>query len=184
MGQASVCTCNESKISPGQADDEIGSTRQVFDAPVAAGPERVTVTYFEEFEPALEPPVVRELSTTPAKERVDAIMVAKDVMEPATKDGLEPVAEHTSEPQLELTFVREGKDPKVVRFEKLPIGLDFLKRMPLAVRTVKPGSFAAACGVESGWVLAAINGQDIRTMAVVEAMQLIKASGQALAPAM
>eukprot|EP00401_Gymnodinium_catenatum_P054929 CAMPEP_0117511760 /NCGR_PEP_ID=MMETSP0784-20121206/28676_1 /TAXON_ID=39447 /ORGANISM="" /LENGTH=201 /DNA_ID=CAMNT_0005307447 /DNA_START=141 /DNA_END=746 /DNA_ORIENTATION=+ len=200
MGQAAVCGCSESKIGPGQVDDERESNRQVFDGPATAGPAAMSPAHAAKLDPTvslynstedmgetLEP----EQATTPAKEPFDASMAAKDAVEPAAedaiepaaKDAIEPVAEHTVETQVEFTFVNAGEGPKVVVFREKPIGLEFTKKTPLTVKKVKPGSFAAASGVEIGWVLTAVNGQDISSMATVVSMQLILVSCEVLAPA-
>jgi len=62
--------------------------------------------------------------------------------------------------------------------KKPPLGMDFTMTSPVTVRRVTPGGYAADLGVQQGWSLASINGDNVESMAATETFsKLSKAAG-------
>mmetsp|Transcript_79621 Transcript_79621/g.234156 ORF Transcript_79621/g.234156 Transcript_79621/m.234156 type:complete len:149 (-) Transcript_79621:148-594(-) len=66
--------------------------------------------------------------------------------------------------RLFLTFQKpSGEDIEVVVTRK-PLGVDFKKKMPLQVKTVRPKSIGAELNIEEGWTISKVNGEDIQAL--------------------
>ncbi|CAE7032106.1 tetA [Symbiodinium natans] len=84
----------------------------------------------------------------------------KETREPATWDP--PVEDPPVEEEgVSLTFLLPDKSAKEVRFSQKPLGLDFMKSMPLTVKNVKSGSIAENLKVEKTWVITHVQGAEL-----------------------
>merc|ERR1712137_1291946 len=63
-----------------------------------------------------------------------------------------------------LLFRTSDGEAVAVTFPAKPVGLDFAKVMPLRVRAVGEGTIAQEKGVQIGWELEEINGQNVAAM--------------------
>lgn len=80
-------------------------------------------------------------------------------------------------PCLELVFNAEGKD-KIVQLYKRPLGAEFSKKAckeaKVLVTKVYPRSYAWGVGLEVGWALKAIDGEDMTTKKFHEVQMLLE----------
>lgn len=60
-----------------------------------------------------------------------------------------------------IVFATAGGETKEIFFAARPLGVLFYERAPLKITTVRPDSVAAEKSVEKGWMIVAINGQDV-----------------------
>eukprot|EP00929_Paragymnodinium_shiwhaense_P042094 TRINITY_DN21847_c0_g1_i3.p1 TRINITY_DN21847_c0_g1~~TRINITY_DN21847_c0_g1_i3.p1 ORF type:complete len:1591 (-),score=438.08 TRINITY_DN21847_c0_g1_i3:228-5000(-) len=76
---------------------------------------------------------------------------------------------------LQLSFRDEGGNPRDVRFELKPLGMEFAasSELQLRVAVVKVGSVAESLGVAADWVLTAVDGADIIGMSRRDALRLV-----------
>mmetsp|Transcript_12947 Transcript_12947/g.34685 ORF Transcript_12947/g.34685 Transcript_12947/m.34685 type:complete len:174 (+) Transcript_12947:110-631(+) len=165
MGQASSCDCDDRNVPPEQVVEE--GARQIVDTVPSIDPEPVLSPQQDE-EPDPELELVRQSSTYDAKADLEWSGEPPDAAGPAAKDAVEP--------QAELIFARAGHDDKVVVFKQTPLGIDFHRKVPLVIKKVIPGGFADAMGLGSGWVLTAVNGEDIKSMEFDGAVRVIQAA--------
>jgi len=71
-------------------------------------------------------------------------------------------AERKKKAGMEVIFSAGGKPQQTIVFEKRPIGFDFHPgKVPIVVDTVIPGSYAQELGVQSGWAILKINGEEM-----------------------
>jgi len=64
-------------------------------------------------------------------------------------------------PALTISFQTPQQETKEVTFLKRPLGMDFARKNPTRVRSVLPGSLAADLGVETAWIIKAVNNEDV-----------------------
>jgi len=106
----------------------------------------------------------KETLGEPAKERVftKARTIALD-------------AEHA--PFVEMVFDAEGEE-KTVRVFKRPLGAEFSKRSlrPTKVSKVDYRSYAWNLGIEVGWVLKSVDGEDVIAKSFRQAQDMIRSS--------
>lgn len=106
----------------------------------------------------------KETLGEPAKERVftKARTIALD-------------AEHA--PFVEMVFDAEGEE-KTVRIFKRPLGAEFSKRSlrPTKVSKVDYQSYAWNLGIEVGWVLKSVDGEDVIAKSFRQAQDMIRSS--------
>ncbi|CAE8683815.1 unnamed protein product [Polarella glacialis] len=62
---------------------------------------------------------------------------------------------------VKIVFQLPDKSQKECIFTQRPLGLDFLKRVPLVVTLIHPLGFAHAAGVEKGWTIKFIAGEPV-----------------------
>merc|ERR1712050_358774 len=62
---------------------------------------------------------------------------------------------------LRMDFDTGGGDIKTFFFEKQPLGMELLNKLPIKVDTFKPDSYAKSCGVEIGWLITRVGDHDV-----------------------
>lgn len=115
-------------------------------AKIAALPHDVSLsTEFTDFSATPTPMVKRKITA-------DAVM---DQIEECDSKGVPACC-------VELTFDVEGTE-KTIELYKRPLGAEFSKKSsgPTKVTKVYPQSYAWGAGLEVGWVLKAIDGEDV-----------------------
>eukprot|EP00931_Biecheleriopsis_adriatica_P024233 TRINITY_DN15155_c0_g1_i1.p2 TRINITY_DN15155_c0_g1~~TRINITY_DN15155_c0_g1_i1.p2 ORF type:complete len:139 (+),score=22.07 TRINITY_DN15155_c0_g1_i1:87-503(+) len=65
----------------------------------------------------------------------------------------------TAEP-VTFTFSRPDGSTIDCSFKARPLGIDFVRKVPLVVKAVRPGTSAEKEGVQSGWKLLKVDGED------------------------
>merc|ERR1719198_913167 len=87
---------------------------------------------------------------------------------PALTDTPEPktLAELKSSPpgvrELKILFQVPGCDEeRLAVFVRRPLGLDFDKKAPITMKRVQTGGHGAELGVKPGWVVKAVNGENV-----------------------
>lgn len=86
-------------------------------------------------------------------------------------------------PQMLLTFWSPASDTRMtVAFGMRPLGIDFNKRIPITIKGVREGSWAAMNGVEVGQQLVAVDGQELSGMSIPELHHILMVKSQALPP--
>merc|ERR1719203_2003681 len=68
----------------------------------------------------------------------------------------------------------------VARFDQLPLGIDFHQRGAVCVKQVHPRSHAEVKGLQSGWLLLRVNGEDVSGMSLKQVSELIKETARLL----
>mmetsp|Transcript_23450 Transcript_23450/g.65682 ORF Transcript_23450/g.65682 Transcript_23450/m.65682 type:complete len:151 (-) Transcript_23450:201-653(-) len=107
--------------------------------------------------------------------------------EPATtgQDGLPGIDEETPAPdhpakggggELVFLFSRPDGSEREVKFTQRPLGMTFYMLKPLKVKSVTPESAAASQGVEEGWQLREVNGEDMVTGKAIEDIKQVISS--------
>lgn len=54
-----------------------------------------------------------------------------------------------------------GKGIRTFYFEKQPLGMELLNKLPIKVDTFKPDSYAKSCGVQLGWIITRVGDHDV-----------------------
>jgi len=54
-----------------------------------------------------------------------------------------------------------GRGIRTFYFEKQPLGMELLNKLPIKVDTFKPDSYAKACGVQLGWVITRVGDHEV-----------------------
>jgi len=54
-----------------------------------------------------------------------------------------------------------GKWIRTFFFEKQPLGMELLNKLPIRVDTFKPDSYAKSCGVQLGWIITRVGDHDV-----------------------
>merc|ERR1712050_386992 len=62
---------------------------------------------------------------------------------------------------LRMDFDSGGGEIKTFFFEKQPLGMELLNKLPIKVDTFKPDSYAKSCGVEIGWLITRVGDHDV-----------------------
>lgn len=88
--------------------------------------------------------------------------------------------EEEDEDTLRLDFLAAGDQPRTVIFETSKLGMTFNNQVPLVVTRVALGSAAKALGVERGWKLLRIAGQELEGLSWEDALDKLKAAAAAL----
>jgi hypothetical protein len=78
-------------------------------------------------------------------------------------------------PRLELVFEVDGEDRNVL-VDRRPLGAEFAKRSNGLARVSKvhPDSYASELGLEAGWILKCVDGEDVTLKTFQEAQDAIK----------
>lgn len=59
-----------------------------------------------------------------------------------------------------IGFLLPDDSQRSITFTRTPLGMDFAMHSPVEVKSIKPGSHAQELGVESGWAVISVNGND------------------------
>lgn len=54
-----------------------------------------------------------------------------------------------------------GRGVRTFYFEKQPLGMELLNRLPIRVDTLRPDSYARACGVQLGWAITRVGDHEV-----------------------
>jgi len=79
----------------------------------------------------------------------------------AAASQLPAVVVKDAAPPMRITFCLPDESTQELSFVKTPLGMDFKAKDPAVVRGVTADSHAAELGVQVGWVISAINGDDM-----------------------
>eukprot|EP00930_Biecheleria_cincta_P081699 TRINITY_DN7097_c0_g1_i2.p1 TRINITY_DN7097_c0_g1~~TRINITY_DN7097_c0_g1_i2.p1 ORF type:complete len:252 (-),score=58.39 TRINITY_DN7097_c0_g1_i2:101-856(-) len=85
----------------------------------------------------------------------------------------DPAAVEEQVPSLPLGFTDPNGVDYDVRATSVPLGLDFTRTMPCKVKRVKPGGHGESLGVQEGWMLRAVDGEDVSLLSGYDIMTLI-----------
>mmetsp|Transcript_52489 Transcript_52489/g.97177 ORF Transcript_52489/g.97177 Transcript_52489/m.97177 type:complete len:160 (-) Transcript_52489:107-586(-) len=106
------------------------------------------------FQPALVSPVPRVDDNGSKSFQLELV---EDVKQQIAEDR-----DQLTKPLLEVIFATPEGTEKRVFFEQKPLGMDFRTGgFPITIQRVKGPALEA--GVESGWVMKSINGEDVNT---------------------
>merc|ERR1712228_952448 len=74
-----------------------------------------------------------------------------------------PISAETAErrAQLELGFKLPDGTLRQIIFYKTPLGLDVTKTRPVQIKNVMAGGAGAEEGIQAGWQLSSVNGEDV-----------------------
>mmetsp|Transcript_101385 Transcript_101385/g.292185 ORF Transcript_101385/g.292185 Transcript_101385/m.292185 type:complete len:139 (-) Transcript_101385:207-623(-) len=64
-------------------------------------------------------------------------------------------------PALQVTFMRQDGSLASVTFMRQPLGVSFGGHAPIVIKRVVPGSHGEELGVQPGWRVVAVNGNDV-----------------------
>jgi len=117
----------------------------------------------------------------------NASTIVKPSAEPCTETDESDVFGGQHGEFLEIIFDARGEEKKVQIFKR-PLGAEFSKKslLPMAgtgcvrVTNVKQNSYAAELGIELGWVVASVGGQDVSHKTFSETQATIKSGLMAL----
>jgi len=84
------------------------------------------------------------------------------------------------QPVMQIEFVLPGQETRMVTFSKTPLGLDFDKKVPVTMKRVHSGGHGAELGVQAGWLIGAINGQDVKSKDVQYVYELLRSASSSL----
>jgi len=95
---------------------------------------------------------------------------------PAVNEDREQKPPETSGPTLKMVFLTSKGEMKEVQIVKRPLGAEFSKRPfnPTKVSKVVSGGQAWALGLEVGWAVKQVNGQDVAKKTFDETQKAIK----------
>jgi hypothetical protein len=74
-----------------------------------------------------------------------------------------------------MEFQVPGEENREVVFSCRPLGMDFSKTMPATIKGTSAGSHAESLGVQAGWIIIKINGEDTSNLEIpglIEKMKL------------
>merc|ERR1712181_159317 len=114
--------------------------------------------------------LVASSETLPFKKGVNA---SSEVSSESEKAGVERAE------SLEILFGADGKE-KSVQILRRPLGAEFGKIYPkkspgsAKIRKVQPESYASELGLEVGWIVKAVGGEDVSQMSFQNIQDLIK----------
>eukprot|EP00427_Karlodinium_veneficum_P019671 CAMPEP_0169130784 /NCGR_PEP_ID=MMETSP1015-20121227/37894_1 /TAXON_ID=342587 /ORGANISM="Karlodinium micrum, Strain CCMP2283" /LENGTH=274 /DNA_ID=CAMNT_0009194993 /DNA_START=45 /DNA_END=869 /DNA_ORIENTATION=+ len=102
-------------------------------------------------------------------------------VEPLVQDKALKVVAPTTSPALELTFDVKG-EKKCIILHRRPLGAEFTKRMRALTKIDKihPRSYASELGMEVGWIIQAVGGEDVTKKSFTEVQMALKHGMMAL----
>eukprot|EP00747_Dinoflagellata_sp_TGD_P183794 gnl/TRDRNA2_/TRDRNA2_38941_c0_seq1.p2 gnl/TRDRNA2_/TRDRNA2_38941_c0~~gnl/TRDRNA2_/TRDRNA2_38941_c0_seq1.p2 ORF type:complete len:225 (+),score=32.37 gnl/TRDRNA2_/TRDRNA2_38941_c0_seq1:99-677(+) len=83
---------------------------------------------------------------------------------------------------LTLGFKRQDGSVTEIEIRRRPIGIDFDRKTPIAVKRVRTGSPAEEQGVQSGWTLTSINREELEDRDFEYQYEILRQSSNALDP--
>jgi hypothetical protein len=102
-------------------------------------------------------------------------------VEPLVQDEALEVLAPSNSPSLELTFDFKG-EKKCIILHRRPLGAEFTKRMRALTKIDKihPRSYASELGMEVGWIIQSIGGEDVTKKSFTEVQMALKHGMMAL----
>jgi len=75
---------------------------------------------------------------------------------------------------LVIVFGLPDGGTKEVTFERRPLGLDFNKTAPVVINRSRPDSIAEKLGVQAGWTVKFVNGEDMQDQVFSHIVDVMK----------
>mmetsp|Transcript_22437 Transcript_22437/g.43046 ORF Transcript_22437/g.43046 Transcript_22437/m.43046 type:complete len:136 (-) Transcript_22437:92-499(-) len=89
---------------------------------------------------------------------------------------------NTDPKQLVIGFILPGDVLRDITFTRRPLGLDFDKMAPIIIKKVQPQSHGESVGVQPGWRLKYVNGEDVSSMTFDAQFDFLRKVSAGLAP--
>jgi hypothetical protein len=115
------------------------------------------------------------------KELVQDSPIVEQVVEPLAQEPVVALAALPIRPSLELVFEVNGED-RIVHLHRRPLGAEFTKRFRgrTKIGKIRPHSYASELGMEVGWIIKSIGGEDLSKKSFAEAQACLKNGMMAL----
>merc|ERR1719203_615660 len=81
---------------------------------------------------------------------------------------------------LDVEFLLADGSRRSMSFVRRPLGLDFNKATPIVIQRIHPGAHANELGVQPGWQVVGLNGEDVSKMGFDYSYQILRRSAEAL----
>jgi len=88
----------------------------------------------------------------------------------------EPASKELDETSVELGFFDGKGNIKNFRFSQKPLGMNFNEEMPIRIGSFVPPSYAEACGVQIGMILATVEGESLERKTYQDAWAKLSAA--------
>merc|ERR1719401_373925 len=111
-------------------------------------------------------------------EEVDTTQLSEEPVaeaEAANDSVLETILRPIMSPRVDLVFNDAGNERSVQLFRR-PLGAEFSMRAtgPTRVSRIKPQSYARELGMQEGWAIVSIDGEDVRAKTLEETQGILR----------
>mmetsp|Transcript_161286 Transcript_161286/g.512546 ORF Transcript_161286/g.512546 Transcript_161286/m.512546 type:complete len:195 (-) Transcript_161286:77-661(-) len=173
LTNSEIKTCGSEAPAPGLSSD-LAMPRAVAVAATAAPPAAA-----KQARPFESPPPFAVEEEAAVVDKVD--VTAEDV---TAKIDAQPeesaiVEGGPQEKGLVLGFKTENAN-RILTITHRPLGLDFQRSSPISMKKVRPGSVGESLGVQVGWEIHTVNGEDVRNKSFEYTYRLLKEASAVL----